>query len=333
MRDGPAKTGSFFIIFLHSFIVVCVIMKTLANKKLVNLLDFSANYTGRITTMRRLLPKLGADAPVILEEIVAQTADAVHGANFSKVVIGLSGGMDSSIVAAIAVEAFGAKNVYGVLMPSQFSSLSSVSDAEDLALRLDIETKTVPIHKSYETILGELEAAFETWDFGPMHENLQARIRGLILMSISNQLGFFVLNTENKSESLAGYSTLHGDMVGGFAPIGSLYKTHVFELAAAFNELKKREIIPEQVFLKDPSAELSFDQRDTDSLPPYPELDSIFYALIDKRASLEDLFNIGINKDEINRVMTLVNNNKFKARYACPVPSLLLYEVSDEPTA
>lgn len=209
----------------------------------------------------------------IWEALTLGLRDYVHGSGFQQVLLGLSGGMDSSLVAVLAVEALGADNVLGVLMPSPWSSTESISDAETLADTLGIKTHTLPIGPLMDAYDVALTPLFLDTRPDTTEENLQSRIRGNLLMALSNKFGGMVLSTTNKSEAAVGYGTLYGDMAGGLAPIVDLYKTEIYALASWYNALKEQEIIPENVFVKPPSAELRPGQTDQDSLPPYEALD------------------------------------------------------------
>lgn len=230
-------------------------------------------------------------------------------------VIGLSGGIDSAVTAALAVRALGPENVRGVLMPSPFSSGHSVEDARRLAENLGIRYDIVPIAGVYESYLQTLEPHFEGKPFDLTEENLQARIRGMILMAFSNKFGPIVLNTSNKSEAAVGYGTLYGDMCGGLSVIGDVYKTEVYALAEYIN--KDDEVIPKNSIVKPPSAELRPDQKDSDSLPEYDILDRILYQYIECLQSPQDLIAMGFEEALVRRVLRLVNINEFK-RYQTP---------------
>lgn len=207
------------------------------------------------------------------DALILGLRDYVHGSGFEQVILGLSGGMDSSLVAALAVDALGAANVLGVLMPSPWSSAGSISDAQALADNLGMETHTLPIGPLMEAYDVALIPLFLDTRPDATEENLQARIRGNLLMALSNKFGGMVLSTSNKSEAAVGYGTLYGDMAGGLAPIVDLYKTEIYTLARWYNQHKNQIIIPENVFVKPPSAELRPGQTDQDSLPPYEALD------------------------------------------------------------
>jgi len=254
----------------------------------------------------------------IYNALVLGTKDYVRKNNFTRVVIGLSGGIDSSLTAAIAVDAIGAKNVVGVTMPSRFNSLETIEDARIQADNLDIEFHSVPI----ETVLGQfndLLGEFDKWSTETIaYENLQARIRGCILMSLSNQYGSLVLTTSNKSETAIGYSTLYGDSAGGFAVLKDVPKTIVYQLAEYINELHQDEIIPVSVIKRPPSAELREEQKDTDSLPPYDILDRILAGYVEQDKSASDLVKEGLPEETVDRVIVLVDRNEYKRRQSPP---------------
>ncbi len=254
----------------------------------------------------------------VYEALVLGTRDYVRKNGFTDVVIGLSGGIDSSLVAAIAADALGPVRVLGVLMPSRFSSEGSVTDADRLAANLGIRTITIPIETAHAAFLEMLEPAFAGTASGLAEENLQARIRGTLLMSISNKFGSLVLTTGNKSEMATGYSTLYGDMAGGFAVIKDVPKMLVYALCVDRNERAGREIVPETVLTKPPSAELRPDQRDEDSLPPYGVLDDILEGYVEEDQSVADLEQTGLDGDVVRRVATLVDRNEYKRRQAPP---------------
>ena len=252
------------------------------------------------------------------DALVLGTRDYVRKCGFSKAIIGLSGGIDSALVAAIAVEALGAENVQGIGMPSEFSSTGSVTDAEKLASNLGIAFTTVPIKKIYTEFDGALESFFAGTNFGLAEENLQPRIRGSLLMAVSNKTGGLVLTTGNKSEMACGYCTLYGDMVGALAVIGDVYKTEVYALSRYVN--REREVIPEDTLTKPPSAELRPGQKDTDSLPPYEVLDPILRAYIEEYTSAEDIAGSqGVDIALVRQVIRLVELSEYKRQQAAPV--------------
>lgn len=254
----------------------------------------------------------------IYQALVLGTRDYTRKNGFSKVLLGLSGGIDSSVTAAVAVDALGRENVVGITMPSKFNSADTISDAEKLAKNLDIEFHTIPI----EPILGPFHEALSTvegWDDkGLAYENLQARIRGCILMSLSNQFGSLVLTTGNKSETAVGYSTLYGDTAGGFGVIKDVPKTTVYELAEHINRKAGREIIPADVITRPPSAELRHDQRDSDSLPDYELLDRILKAYVEEDKSVAQIISQGLPEDVVNKVVRMVDRNEYKRRLSPP---------------
>jgi len=234
---------------------------------------------------------------------------------FTKAILGLSGGIDSAVTAVIAAEALGNENVRCVLLPSEFSSDHSIDDAKALAENLGSPYEIIPIKDSYESIRKDLKKQFENTHFDIAEENIQARIRGVILMALSNKFGYILLNTSNKSEAAVGYGTLYGDMNGGLSVIGDVYKTEVFELAKYIN--RNQEIIPINTITKPPSAELRPNQKDSDSLPDYDILDEILYQYIEKRKGPKDLIQLGFDESLVKRILKLVNTNEYK-RYQTP---------------
>jgi NAD+ synthase (glutamine-hydrolysing) len=252
------------------------------------------------------------------QALVLGTRDYLRKCGFKKAIVGLSGGIDSALVAAIAVEALGAENVQGVGMPSEFSSTGSVTDAEKLARNLGIGFSTVPIRAIYDEFSTSLEPFFKGTSFGLAEENLQPRIRGSLLMALSNKTGALVLTTGNKSEMACGYCTLYGDMVGALAVIGDVYKTEVYELSRWVN--REREVIPEDTLTKPPSAELRPGQKDTDSLPPYDVLDPIVRAYIEDYSSAEEIVRSqGVELELVRKVIRLVELSEYKRQQAAPV--------------
>ncbi len=274
----------------------------------------------RLPISSHLCPPLEPVAEVY-QALVLGTRDYVRKNGFSKVTLGLSGGIDSSLVAAIAVDALGAENVIGVSMPSRFSSDHSKSDAAELARRLGIRLETIPIepvHRAYLEILAE---TFTKTTPNEAEENLQSRTRGNMLMALSNKFGWLVLTTGNKSEMAVGYATIYGDMAGGFAVIKDVPKTLVYELARYHNE-KIGPAIPENIFIKPPSAELRPDQKDTDSLPEYEILDGILTAYVENDYSADEIIAQGYDEATVRRVIRLVDRNEYKRRQAPPGPKV-----------
>ncbi len=254
----------------------------------------------------------------VYQALVLGTKDYILKNGFKKVLIGLSGGLDSSLVAAIAVDALGKSNVVGVAMPSRYSSSGSLSDAELLAKNLGTKLLTIPIENIYKAYLDTLAEAFRGTKSGVAEENIQARIRGNILMAISNKFGWLVLTTGNKSEMATGYTTLYGDMAGGFAVIKDVPKTLAYELARYRNTLAGTDLIPSTVINKPPSAELRPDQADTDSLPPYEVLDPILTAYVEEDKSIKQIMTTGIDEKIIRRAARLVDTSEYKRRQAPP---------------
>ncbi|GAC1356388.1 MAG: NAD+ synthase [Ktedonobacteraceae bacterium] len=252
----------------------------------------------------------------IYAALVLGTGDYVRKTGFKKAVIGLSGGIDSALTAAIAVDALGAENVLGILMPSGYSSEGSKTDAKKLAENLGMHYLTIPIEETFRTSLKMMRPALGDEDPGLAAENLQARIRGNIMMTISNKLGPLVLTTGNKSEMAVGYSTLYGDMAGGFSVLKDVLKTLVYELCVYRNSIGDKPVIPQEVIDKPPSAELRPDQKDVDSLPPYEILDPILKAYVEDDRSFEEMLAMGYERATIERIIRLVDINEYKRRQA-----------------
>ena len=244
--------------------------------------------------------------------------DYVTKNGFSEVVIGLSGGVDSSIVAALATDALGAESVHGVLMPSRYSSDHSLSDAEILAKNLGIDYRTIPIEAAHLALLDLLEPSFEGRDADLTEENLQSRIRGVLLMALSNKFGWMVLTTGNKSETAVGYSTLYGDTAGGLAVIKDVPKLMVYDLCAWRNDQQILDLIPASVLTKAPSAELRPDQRDDQSLPPYEVLDLIIQGYVDEDLTTEELVEIGHDAELVSKIVGLIDRAEYKRRQSPP---------------
>lgn len=254
----------------------------------------------------------------VYQALVLGTRDYVRKNGFSDIVIGLSGGIDSSIVAAVAVDALGADHVHGVAMPSRYSSQGSLDDAAQLATALGIDHRVVSIEPAFQAYLDMLAPSFEGRDADLTEENLQSRCRGTTLMALSNKFGWMVLTTGNKSEMAVGYFTIYGDSVGGYAVIKDVFKTQVFALCRRINERAGREIIPESVISKPPSAELRPDQRDDQSLPPYEELDPILRHYIDNDLGVQEIIALGFDEAVVKRITRLVDVNEYKRRQCAP---------------
>jgi NAD+ synthase (glutamine-hydrolysing) len=269
-------------------------------------------------------PTPGPVAPMLdpREEVWSALTLGVHDYvtknGFGDVVVGLSGGVDSSLVAAIAVDALRADRVHGVLMPSRYSSDHSISDAARLCEQLGIESRTVAIEPAHAAFLEMLAPSFGERPPDLTEENLQSRVRGVTLMAMSNKFGWLVLTTGNKSESAVGYSTLYGDTAGGLAVIRDVYKLFVYELCRWRNETAGREIVPEAVLAKPPSAELRPDQRDDQSLPPYEVLDPILEAYVDGDRTEAELIETGFDEATVRRICRLVDLAEYKRRQSPP---------------
>jgi NAD+ synthase (glutamine-hydrolysing) len=234
---------------------------------------------------------------------------------FTKAILGLSGGIDSAVTMVLAARALGPENVHAILMPSQFSSDHSIKDAEELAKNLGSPYEIIPIQEAYQNMHQSLKPLFKDLPFNLAEENIQARIRGVFLMALSNKFGYILFNTSNKSEAAVGYGTLYGDMNGGLSVLGDVYKTEVFELARFIN--REQEVIPENSIIKPPSAELRPDQFDSDSLPDYEILDQILFQYIEQRKGPNELIKMGFDETMVKRVLKLVNTNEYK-RYQTP---------------
>ncbi|MFA7116883.1 MAG: NAD(+) synthase [Bacteroidales bacterium] len=246
-------------------------------------------------------------------------------ANCTKAVLGLSGGIDSAVVCALAVEALGNENVHGILMPSPFSTLSSIADATKLSNNLMLKYDIIPIEKIYERIIKDINPIFGNdnhWD--TTQENIQARIRGTILMAYSNRHNALLLNTSNKSEMSTGYGTLYGDLAGSLMVIADLYKIQVYELAEYINF--ETEKIPFASILKAPSAELRPNQKDSDALPEYNILDPILYQIIEKGKSVEELIKMGADQKIVEKIFRLRKASDFKKHQMAP-----LIQISEKP--
>jgi NAD+ synthase (glutamine-hydrolysing) len=263
-----------------------------------------------------------SDIEQMYEALVLGTRDYVRKNGFTDVVIGLSGGIDSALVAAIAVDALGAKHVHGVSMPSRYSSEGSRTDAATLANNLGIEMQTISIEPAFEAYLQMTAQSFAGRPQDLTEENLQSRVRGTTLMALSNKFGWMVLTTGNKSELAVGYFTLYGDSVGGYAVIKDLLKTSVYEMCRYINtrsnKSKNREVIPEVVITKPPSAELRPDQRDDQSLPPYDVLDAILEMYVEQDRTAAEIIALGFDEVLVRRISRLVDLSEYKRRQGAP---------------
>jgi NAD+ synthase (glutamine-hydrolysing) len=263
----------------------------------------------------QLLPELNISQ--VYEAIVLGIKDYFSKMGFTKAIIGSSGGIDSAVTIALACEALGKDNVRTIIMPSEFSSLHSIVDAESLSKNLGNPYDIIPIKKIYNEFLHELKPLFKDAPFGLAEENIQARTRGNLLMAIANKFGYILLNTSNKSELAVGYGTLYGDMAGGLGVLGDCYKLQVYELAKYINSTKG--IIPENILTKAPSAELRPDQKDSDSLPPYEILDKILYQYIERVQGPSEIKFQGFDATLVDRILRMVNSNEYKRNQFCPI--------------
>ncbi len=272
--------------------------------------------TGPAESEKPRVEELLTEEGEVFEALVLGLKDYFEKNGFSRAVLGLSGGVDSSLCAVVAVRALGAQNVVGVLMPSSYTSEASNTDAITLAKNLGVETRTVPIGPAFDAYREMLEETFEGLDEDVTEENLQSRIRGNILMALSNKFGWIVLSTGNKSEMSVGYSTLYGDMAGGFAVIKDVPKTLVYRICRHVNEIEGREVVPYSVLTKEPSAELRPGQRDVDSLPPYEVLDPILEAYIEDDKGVGEIVAAGFGEEDVRRVIRMVDRAEYKRRQA-----------------
>lgn len=275
--------------------------------------DLEEVLAGGVDVIERVQSK--EKIPLIYEALINGVRNYFEKLHFNKAIFGLSGGMDSALVAVIAAKALGNENVKAVLMPSPFSSQHSVDDALQLAKTLKIDYEIIPIHSLYNTFIRELTPSFLSKPADVTEENLQARIRGMILMALCNKHGYILLNTTNKSEAAVGYGTLYGDLCGGLAVLADVYKTEVYALADYVNQ--SAEIIPGNIIHKAPSAELKHDQKDQDTLPPYEVLDKILYQYIERSQSPQDIIAMGFDAATVRRSVKMVNSSEWK-RYQFP---------------
>jgi NAD+ synthetase len=258
------------------------------------------------------------EAAAVFSALTLGLKDYVHKCGFKQVVLGLSGGVDSSLVACVAVEALGKQAVHGVAMPSQFNAEASLTDARDLAAALDIDFRVVPIERIRQVFDADLETIFDNLPRDVTEENIQARIRGNLLMALSNKYGWMLLTTGNKSEMAVGYCTLYGDMAGGLAVISDVPKNMVYRLCRYYNEWKGRPVVAESVLTKAPSAELRPNQTDQDSLPPYDLLDGIIHLYVEENRSAEEIAAAGFDATLVRQVIGMIDRNEYKRKQAPP---------------
>ena len=256
------------------------------------------------------------EAGEVYEAAVTGLRDYCRKAGFSSVCLGLSGGIDSAVVAAVAAGALGASHVHALMMPSPFSSEHSVYDAVELSLNLGIKCEKIEIGEIYDAFIRQLSPLFQDLPFSVAEENIQARIRCVLLMGVANKFGYLLLNTSNKSEGAVGYGTLYGDDTGGLSILGDLYKTDVYRLAAYIN--RKKKVIPQHIIDKAPSAELSPGQKDSDTLPPYEVLDRVLYGLIEENLPVVEVAALGFAPEMVERVSRMLTKNEYKRYQFCP---------------
>ncbi len=268
--------------------------------------------------LKRINPEPLSPTAEVYQALVLGTKDYLGKNGFSKAVLGMSGGIDSALVAVIAKDALGKENVISVFMPSQYTSKRSYEDARKLALNLEIKFIQLSISQILETYLSTLSFQFKGRKADVTEENLQARIRGNLLMALSNKFGWLVLTTGNKSELAVGYSTLYGDMVGGFVVLKDIPKTLVYKLARYRNSLEKKELIPEDILKREPTAELKPHQKDTDTLPPYPILDPILKYYVEEDKGFKEIKDLGFDENTITKVIKMVDRSEYKRRQAPP---------------
>ena len=273
----------------------------------------------KISDPEKIIEYLTSEENVIQihHALVLGIRDYFRKMGFKQAILGSSGGVDSAVTLALACEALGTANVRAVLMPSAFSSSHSVSDAEQLSQNLGNTYDIVPIKNIYDSFLQTLKPIFKDLPFSLAEENLQARSRGNLLMSMANKFGYILLNTSNKSELATGYGTLYGDMAGGLSVLGDVYKMQVYALAQYIN--RNGAIIPESILSKAPSAELRPDQKDSDSLPEYPILDKVLYQYIERRQGPKEISAMGIDEKLVSRILKLVNTSEYKRNQFCPI--------------
>ena len=253
----------------------------------------------------------------VKQALILGIRDYFYKMGFKKAILGSSGGIDSAVVLALAVEALGKEHVTAILMPSEFSSEHSVNDAVSLSKTLGNPYHILPIKEVYQSFIQTLDPLFRETSFGVAEENIQSRTRGNLLMAVANKFGYVLLNTSNKSELATGYGTLYGDMAGGLSVLGDLYKTQVYALAKFIN--KEVEIIPQHIIDKEPSAELRPNQKDSDSLPAYEVLDRILYMYIERRKGPNDIIISGFDEQLVRKTLKMVNTNEYKRNQFCPI--------------
>jgi NAD+ synthase (glutamine-hydrolysing) len=272
---------------------------------------------GRIIGHKPIVHDSQNDIQQIHDALILGIRDYFEKSGFSKAILGLSGGIDSALVCALAAKALGPDNVMAVLMPSEYSSDHSIQDALDLVSNLGCKHEIIPIKEAAAAFENMMKPAFKDLPFNVAEENIQARSRAIIVMAMSNKFGYILLNTSNKSECAVGYGTLYGDMAGAIGVLGDLYKTQVYKLAHYMN--RERTIIPENSIVKPPSAELRPGQKDSDSLPEYDILDGVLYQYIELKKSAAELIAMGYDEALVKRILRMVNVAEFKRNQAPPI--------------
>ncbi|MDZ7314490.1 MAG: NAD+ synthase [candidate division KSB1 bacterium] len=303
------RKGNYFVNMAASFKSPFAAWKTIT---------LSSKIDRPVPLPKATMKSIADDEEEIYQALVLGLQDYVRKNGFRKVVLGLSGGIDSALVAALAADALGAENVIGITMPSQFSSIGSVQDSKKLAENLGIQLLELPITKIFSSYLELLSETFKGLEPDITEENLQARIRGNLVMAISNKFGCLALTTGNKSEVSVGYCTIYGDMAGGFSPLKDVFKTMVYRLAEYRNRRAGFDLIPRAIIEKAPSAELRPNQTDQDSLPPYPLLDQILQKYIEQSKSVQEIVAEGFDEETVRRVAKMVDMSEFKRRQAAP---------------
>ncbi|HOB55633.1 MAG TPA: NAD(+) synthase, partial [Defluviitoga tunisiensis] len=298
------------------------IYKNKNNFEIINI-DKNVNKKGKINCINSKIPD---ENEILYLAIKLGLRDYLLKNGFKSVVLGLSGGVDSALVASIAADAIGNENVLALIMPSEFTSKKSLEDAVELSINLGIKYKIISITELYNAYIYTLKESFEGKQFDETEENLQARIRGNIVMAFSNKFGHLALVCGNKSEVATGYSTLYGDTAGGFAPIKDLYKTELYKVARKFNEIHNKDIITPSILKKPPSAELRPNQKDEDKLPPYDILDEILFNYIERGKSYHELIEMGFKEEVVKSVIIMVEKSEWKRRQS--PPGIKLSEVS-----
>ncbi len=300
------------------YIIDTEILKS-GNLSEVNKFSFIDERVANLKDSGRVIEYLTSEKNIsqIYHALILGIKDYFTKMGFSKATLGASGGIDSAVVQYLAVKALGKENVHVLLMPSEYSSSHSISDAEQLSRNLGNRYDIVPIKNIYEQFITALDPVFNNLPFGIAEENIQSRIRGNLLMALANKFGYILLNTSNKSELAVGYGTLYGDMAGGLSVLGDIYKMQIYALAKYIN--RESEIIPLNILTKQPSAELRPDQKDSDSLPEYSILDRVLYEYIERRKGPKEIIALGYDAGLVARILKLVNTAEYKRNQFCPI--------------